>query len=397
MSNKEFLDLGYQPLANKYLSNKDKLKKVNEETYRLKVGFNKKTKLVSLYKKIPVKKMFNNTYPYKSSMSKTMLNSFFKLSKKIKKKFNPKMTLEIGSNDGPLVRNFRKDEIICVEPCANLAKITKKMGYVTYNNYWNFDLSKKLKKKFNKIDLIYSANTITHIENLNDVFKSIDNLLSKNGVLIIEDPSLLECIKKVSYDQFYNEHMYIFSSISLNNLLKKFNLEFFDIDKLPTHGGSLRFYIKRKSNNKIKIKSNVSKQLNKELNFGLDKFSTYLKFKNKVIKSKKKLIMIINQLKKANKKIIGYGATAKATTILNYCNLNNKDIVHFVDTTPDKVGKFMPGKNIKILKYNKKLINNADYLFLGAWNFKNEIFLKEKNFLKRGGKFITHVPFPKII
>ena len=341
--------------------------------------------------------MFNDTYPYKSSMSKTMLNSFLSLSKKIKKRFNPKMTLEIGSNDGPLIRNFKKNEIICVEPCSNLAKITKKMGYITFNNYWNYDLSKKIKKQFNKIDLIYSANTLTHIENLKDVFKSIDNLLSKHGVLIIEDPSLLECIKKVSYDQFYNEHIYIFSSISLNNLLEKFNLEFFDIEQLTTHGGSLRFYIKRKSNKKIKIKASVSKQLTKEKKFGLNKLSTYLRFKDKVINSKKKLILIINKIKKTNKKIVGYGATAKATTILNYCNLSNKDIAHFVDTTPDKVGKFMPGKNIKILKYNKKLVNNADYLFLGAWNFKKEIFLKEKNFIKNGGKFITHVPFPRII
>ena len=216
---KKFLDLGMQPLANRYLFKKRKLSKLKNYLYRLEVLFNTKTKLVSLRKKIPVKKMFNNQYPYRSSMSMTMINSFKKLSQKINRKFNPNIILEIGSNDGALIQNFNKDKVICVEPCGNLAKITKEKGYTTYSNYWNTDLSNKIKKKYKSIDLIYAANTITHIENLNNVFKSITNLLSKNGILIIEDPSLLDCIKKNSYDQFYNERIYLFSAISLKNIL----------------------------------------------------------------------------------------------------------------------------------------------------------------------------------
>ena len=395
--NKEFLDLGLQPLANKYLNLKEKKSKYKEEKYRLKVGFNTKSKLVSLYKKIPIKKMFNNTYPYKSSMSQTMLKSFKLLSKKIKKRFNPNLFLEIGSNDGVLIKNFNKDKVICVEPCSNLAKITRSMGYYTYDEYWNIKLAKKIKLRFNKVDLIYSANTLTHIENLDDVFKSIEHILSKNGVLIIEDPSLLECIKNVSYDQFYNEHMYIFSALAVKKLINKFNFEIFDIEKLDTHGGSLRYYIKRKSNSKIKKNMNVTNHINNEIQFGLGKFSTYKKFEQKIKKSKKKLISIFKKIKINKKTIIGYGATAKSTTVLNYCNIDNNFIDYFVDTTPDKVGKFMPGKKIQILKYNKKLINNKHYIFLGAWNFKKEIFKKEKKFIINGGKFITHVPTPKII
>ena len=121
-----------------------------------------------------------------------------------------------------------------------------KKGYLTYNKYWNFKLAKKLKKKHGNVDLIYSANTLTHISNLNDVIRSISYLLSKNGILIIEDPSLLECLKKNSYDQFYNEHIYLFSTISVKRLLDKFQLEIFDVKNLETHGGSLRYYIKRK-------------------------------------------------------------------------------------------------------------------------------------------------------
>ena len=393
----KFLDLGLQPLANKYLNKHKKLSVTKDELYQLNVCFDSKTKIVSISKKIPVQKMFNNSYPYKSSMSITMLNSFKKLSLNIKKKFNPKLFLEIGSNDGALIQNFNVNNVICVEPCSNLARITRKKGYLTYDNYWNQALAKKIKKKFNTIDVIYAANTITHIADLNDVFKSITELLSKNGILIIEDPSLLECIKQISYDQFYNEHIYVFSALAVRNLVKKFGLELFDIEKLQTHGGSLRYYIKRVDNKKLKIKKSVSIQIKKEINFGLSKISTYKKFGEKTIESRRKLISLLKNIKLNNKKIIGYGATAKATTILNYCNIDEKIIDYFVDTTPDKANKYMPGKKILIRKYSLSLIKKVDFIFLGAWNFKKEIFKKEKKFIRNGGKFITHVPLPKIL
>ncbi len=394
---KKFLDLEYQPLANKYLKSYKKLSIKKKELYRLTVGFNTKTKLVSLFNKIPDKIMFDSNYPYKSSMSKTMTDSFKKLSIKIKKRFNPKLFLEIGSNDGALIKNFDKNKAICVEPCSNLAKITRGKGYFTYNDYWDLNLSNKIKSKFNTVDAIYSANTLTHINDLNKVFESISNLLTQDGILIIEDPSFLECIKKLSYDQFYNEHIYIFSALSVKKLIHEFDLELFDIEKLDTHGGSLRYFIKRINNNKIKIKNTVSKQISTELKFGLANFLTYKKFGISVKKSKNDLIRIFKKIKDNNKKIIGYGATAKACTILNYCNIGNETIDYFVDTTPDKSNRFIPGKDIKIKRYKKTLLDNVDYIYLGAWNFKNEIFKKEKNFIKRGGRFITHVPKPRII
>ena len=209
--NSFFLNLGSQPLANNYLSKYVK----NQIKYNLKLYFNNKTKLVSISKRIPSKKMFNNKYPYKSSLSNTMQKSFLNLSLEIKNRFNPNLFLEIGSNDGTLIKNFSKQKVIAVEPCLNLAKITRGKGYKTYSEFWNNKLVNKLVKNHKKVDLIYSANTITHISNLNDVFSSINRLLSKEGILIIEDPSLLECIKKVSYDQFYNEHIYVFSALSL--------------------------------------------------------------------------------------------------------------------------------------------------------------------------------------
>jgi len=326
-----------------------------------------------------------------------MRSSFKKLSKEIKKRFKSNKILEIGSNDGALISNFKKNNVIGVEPCKNLAKITKRKNYITYDEYWNLELAKKIKKRFKSVDLIYSANTLTHISNLNDVFKSINYLLSKNGILIIEDPSLLECIKKNSYDQFYNEHIYLFSAISVKYLLKKFDLEIFDIKNLETHGGSLRYYIKKKQNKHFRILKNVKKQIDKEIIFGLHKFNTYKRFSKNVKKSKNDLLQILKEIKRNNKKIIGYGATAKAVTVVNYCNIDKNLISNFVDTTPEKINKYIPGKNIKILKYKNNILKKYDYAFLGAWNFKKEIINKEKKFFKKGLKFLTHIPKAKII
>lgn len=391
---KKFLDLGYQPLANSYLEKKD-LKK-RERKFRLVIGFDPKNYLVSITNTVPKEKMFNEKYPYKSSESFTMRNSFKDLSKKIKKKFNPKLILEIGSNDGPFISNFNKKKVVGIEPCKNLATITRKRGFRTITEYWTLKLAKKISKT-KKFDLIYSANTLSHIKNIDDIFKAINYALNDNGILILEDPSLLECLKKVAYDQFYCEHIYVFSTIAIKEILKKYNLEIFDIQNMSTHGGSNRYYIKKKTNLNYKISKNVSKNLKNEIRFGLKKLSTYQKFSKKVKKSKEELNKIFKKLKTNKEKIIGYGATAKSCTVLNYCNIGKKEIEFFYDTTSFKINKYLPGTKIKIEKYKRLDVTDTNYVFLGAWNFKKEIFEKEKEFIKKGGKFIIHVPFPRIL
>ncbi|MDA9062716.1 class I SAM-dependent methyltransferase [Candidatus Pelagibacter sp.] len=391
---KKFLDLGYQPLANLYVLKKN-LNSI-EKKFKLEVGFNKKNYLVSILKTISKEQMFNKDYPYKSSESFTMRKSFKDLAKKIKKNFKPKFIIEIGSNDGAFIKNFTKKLIVGVEPCKNLAQITKKLKYKTYSEYWNQELSKKI-TRIKKADLIYSANTLSHIENFNEIFEAINNALSDKGVLILEDPSLLKCLQNIAYDQFYCEHIYVFSTLALREILKNFDLEIFDIENTKTHGGSNRYYIKKKVNDSYKIHNRVKIEIKKELSFGLDKLSTYKEFERKVKKSKKNLLKIFNKLNKKNLKIIGYGATAKSCTVLNYCGLGNNDIKYFVDTTSYKINKFLPGSKILIKKYKKLDRKEVDVAYLGAWNFKEEIFKKEKSFIKRGGKFITHIPYPKII
>ncbi len=390
----KFLDLGLQPLANSYLKKKNLNRK--EKKFKLEVAFNSKNYLVSIVNTVPKEKMFNNMYPYKSSESKTMQKSFKNLTKKIKQNFKTDFIIEIGSNDGIFLKNFNKQSVVGVEPCKNLAKLTKNINYTTYSEYWNIKLARKITKN-KKADLIYSANTLSHIKNLNEIFKAINYSLSDKGILILEDPSLLKCIKNVAYDQFYCEHIYVFSTISLKNILNNFDLEIFDIQNLSTHGGSNRYFIKKKINKNFQIKNSVKNEVKKEIKFGLQKISTFKKFAKKVKKSKIKLLNIFKKLKKKKLNIIGYGATAKSCTILNYCKIGDKFIDYFYDTTSYKINRYLPGSKILIKKYKKLNKKNVDIVFLGAWNFKEEIFKKEKDFIKKGGKFIIHIPTPKII
>ena len=388
-----FLNLGKHPITNNFLkTNKPK----NEFFYNLKLIYHKETKLISLDNFVPPKKMFNDKYAHRASASITMQKAYKHLAYKIKKKFKPKSILEIGSNDGVFIKYFSNINNVGVEPCKNLADLTSKMKIETYDKFWTFQLSNKILSKHGKFDIIYSANTISHIHNLNETFKAIENSLDSNGIFILEDPSLLKSLQKLSYDQFYDEHAYVFSITALKNITKQSGLEVFNVEELKTHGGSNRVYFKKINNKKIKISNTVNKHLLKEKNFGINKLQTYRIFANKVLRSRKNLIKIFQKLKKEKKNIIGYGATYKSSTVLNFCKIDKKFIKYFLDTTPTKAGKFTPGTHIPIRKYNG-IPSEVDYAFLGAWNFKDEIFKKEKKFISRGGRFITHVPSPKIL
>ena len=394
--NKVFLNLGRQPLANSFLKDIKKKTLRNEFFYNLEICFNTKNYLVSVKKPVNPKKQYTDKYAHRASESKTMRQAFQNIAKKLFKRFRPKKIMEIGSNDGVFLRNFNKRSVIAVEPCKNLARITKKL-FKTYDEFWNLRLSNKLlKEKKGDVDLIFSANTISHIPNLDETFKGIHKILSRDGVLVMEDPSLLKVLKNNSYDQFYDEHVYVFSSLSIKNIIKKFGLRLFDIEHLSTHGGSNRYYI-CKENGKHKSSLRLKKALKSEISYKLHKFESYYKFSKRVNSSRKNLLNLMIKLKKKKKKIISYGATYKSTTIFNYCKINPKIIDYVTDTTLNKQGKFTPGTHIKIISPKVGMNKTVDYAFLGAWNFKKEIFKKEKNFLKKGGRFITHIPKVRIL
>ena len=392
---KKFLKLGIQPLANSFLSSISKKTLAKEFFYNLEVSFNTNNYLVSISNPVNPKLQYTDKYAHRASESITMRSAFKKIANKLNKKYSPKIVMEIGSNDGVFIRNFSKKKVLAVEPCKNLANLTK-TKYKTFPDFWNKRLAKKIFLKSKKADLIFSANTISHIPNLKETFDAINLSLSDDGVLVIEDPSLYSVIKNNSYDQFYDEHVYVFSAISISNVVKKSNLRLFDTEEISTHGGSMRYYI-CKDSAKYTNTQGVNLILKKEKTARLQKFSTYLKFSKRVQKSKKNLIKIFKSLKKNKKNIISYGATYKSSTVFNYCKIGKKFINYVTDTTLNKQGKFTPGQHIPIISPEVGMNDSVDYAFLGAWNFKKEILKKEKKFIKRGGKFITHVPLPKII
>tara|TARA_X000000950_G_scaffold164859_1_gene201431 strand:+ start:2755 stop:3939 length:1185 start_codon:yes stop_codon:yes gene_type:complete len=392
---KNFLNLGKQPIANSFLSSISKNFIRKEYFYKLVVCFNTQNFLVSVKDPVNPKIQYTDKYAHRASESETMRKAFKSIALKLQKKFKPEKVMEIGSNDGVFLKNFPKKKVLAVEPCENLAKLTKKK-FKTYPNFWNKQLSKKILNENSKVDLIFSSNTISHIPNLKETFEAAYNILSNNGVFIIEDPSLSSIIKINSYDQFYDEHVYVFSALSMSSIVKEYNLKLFDVEKISNHGGSLRYYIcKQKGDYKLSLR--LKKTIDEEKKLGLNNYATFKKFAKRVEKSKKKLITLLKTLKKKNKKIISYGATYKSTTVFNYCKIGTKYFNYVTDTTKNKQGKFTPGMHIPILPPEKGFNESVDYAYLGAWNFKKEIMKKEKEFIKRGGKFITHVPEVKII
>ena len=390
---KEFLDLGRQPIANKFLK-EDEYE--GEFFYDLKVIFDEDTKLVSLKDFVKPELMFNEDYAYSTSMSYPMVKHFELTANMLKEEFNPKTVLEIGSNDGPFIKNFDTEISICVEPCENFAKKTTDMGYRSYISFWDTDVSHGIKEIHGEMDLVYAANCICHIQNLDECFAAVKNILSEDGVVVFEDPSLLRMLERGSYDQIYDEHAHIFSITALDNILMNNGLKIFRVDNLSVHGGSNRVYVSHLPDHTFlrfrPVEISVRENLQREYDFGIDNFQTYEIFSERVNKSKKDLVELLTKLKDEGKRVVSIGATSKSTTVFNYCGINKSLIEYITDTTPDKQGMLSPGSYIPIVDRRLVNLNNYDYAFLGAWNFKDVIANKEREFVENGGKFITHVP-----
>ena len=392
------IDFGNQPLGNGFLKRKDFNK---EYFYKMRAGFCKTSKMFQLIEQPNPKKIFHNNYAFFSGTSKNMQEHFKKLFEKIInfkliKNINP-FIVEIGCNDGILLKHFAKKNIkhLGIEPSKNVARKSMLNGVKTMNNFFSYKLSNKILKQYGKANIICAANVICHIPNLLDLAKGIKNLLTKDGLFIFEEPYLGDVIKKTSYDQFYDEHVYLFSLHSIKYLFNKFNLEIIKVEHLNTHGGSMRYFISHSgSHSKSKI---VDKTLKKEIKEGVNNISSLIKFRNNVLLSKDNLRKLLIKLKKEGKKICGYAATSKSTTIINYCDLGTELIDYICDTTPIKQNKFSPGKHIPIKSdkfFRKKY---PDYAILFAWNHSKEIMAKEKDFIRKGGKWIIFIPRVKII
>ena len=397
---KEFLDLGRHPIANAFLRKEDF---DDEFLFDLKVVFDTELKLVSLKNFVEPEKIFNENYPYTTSNSFPMVKHFKETAEMLMKEFNPLTVMEIGSNDGVFLKNWNNDNTIGVEPCSNFSLKTAHMGYQSYTSFWTTELSEKIKSHHGKMDLIYAANCICHIQDLDDTFNAVKNILSDDGVFVFEDPSLLRILERNSYDQIYDEHPHIFSITALDNILINNGLKIFRVDNLSVHGGSNRVYVSHLPPEPYTffryrpVELSVRENLQRESDFGLNEFKTYQDFAERVEKSKNDLIELLTKLKDDGKRIMSIGATAKSTTVFNYCGTGTDLIELITDTTKDKQGMYAPGSHIPVVSRESVNINDYDYVYLGAWNFKNVIVDIESEFIENGGKFITHVPKVEVV
>ncbi len=323
-----------------------------------------------------------------------MLKHFESAAINLQRRFNPQKTLEIGSNSGIFIKHFPNDKSIAVEPCDNFAELTNKMSIKTYADYWNQETCEKILSKHGKMDLVFSSNTIYHVQNLNETLQSIKNILNDDGVFVLETPSFLEVLKYNAFDQFYHEHQSYFSLISLENLLDKIDMRIFDVSKHNVHGGTYRVMICNTKANYFDVDNSFYKD---ESDYGVDNFD---KIKKRIDIMRQNMVNIkdlLEDLKQKGNRVVGYGATAKFTNVMNMCGLDNTHIDYVLDTTPLKNNKWIPNTNVQIKAYSPQNIKDINYFYLGAWNYKKEILEKESDYLSAGGKFITHIPKVKIL
>ena len=385
-----FMSFGKMPIANGFLKKEDFNK---EFFFNLDVGFSEKVSLFQLKDHPTPEQMFNDKYPFFTGSSETMKTHFKQYSDFIKKNYiqNNSKIIEIGSNDGTFLSNFKNSNLQYVgfEPSSNVARIANNNGINTLNYFFGIDSLDYVKKFLKQTDVIFAANVICHVPDLIGLIKAVDKLLSKNGVFIFEEPYLGSMFDKTSYDQIYDEHIFMFSATAVQKIFNIFDMELIDVIKQPTHGGSLRYVVSRK---KIKTPSiNVKKILDEEKINNLDNIESCNQFKNNCETSKSKINQLLKEITDDGKKIVGYAATSKSTTILNYCGINSNTIAYICDTTKEKIGKYSPGMHIPIVTTDHFRDDNPDFVYLFAWNHKEEIFNKEKNFIKSNQKWISHV------
>ena len=301
----------------------------------------------------------------------------------------------MGSNDGSLLIQFKNlgAKTLGIDPAENLVKVAALSGIETVNSYFDSKVAQKVMKKYGKAKAILATNVIAHINNLHEVMKGGEILLEDDGVFLMQFPYSMDLIEKNLFDTIYHEHLSYFSLKSLLVLAENSDLEIFNIEKNELDGGSLKVYLKKKTDKKRKVNSSaINKILKEEEKFGLYDIKTYEKFRERVEKLKTEVVKKLKDLKRKNKTIVGYGAAAKANVLLNYFGIDKKTIDYLVDSTPYKQGRFTPGSHIPIYSEDKIYDTNPDYVIIFAWNFAKEIMDKNRKFKEKGGKFLFLEP-----
>ena len=392
-----FMSFGRMPLANGFLTQEQF---ADEYFFELKVAFCPNCGMVQLTEQPDREKMFNKYYPFFSGTSKLMAIHFQEFAERVKEKYlvsKDPFVVEIGSNDGIMLKHFANASIrhLGIEPSANVAQVAIDNGINTICKFFDEDCARQIVHEYGQADAFLGANVMCHISYLHSIVEGIRILLKPDGVVMFEDPYLGDVIENTTYDQIYDEHVFLFSVSSINYLFEQHGMEVVDIEPQETHGGSMRYIIAHKGARPVS--NNVLSQLEKEKAIGLDRPETYETFRKNCEHSRDSLMALLNDVRKQGKRIVGYAATSKSTTIINYCGITTDQIEFISDTTPVKQGKFSPGAHILVRPYKDFLANYPDYALLFAYNHAKEIMAKEQKFMQSGGKWIVYVPKVRVL
>jgi len=390
----QVVSLGTSPLANSFLT-EQQLQKC-ESFYPLEVYVCDNCFLVQLQEFESPEHIFSD-YAYFSSYSDTWLKHAKDYVDKMINLFgidNKSYVVEIGSNDGYLLQYFSEKgiSVLGIEPAANVADVANQKGIPTKVIFWGKETAKQLALEGKHADLLLGNNVLAHVPNLNDFVAGLKILLKPQGVITMEFPHLMRLMEETQFDTIYHEHFSYFSFFTVEKVFSAHGLTIFDVEELPTHGGSLRIYARHKEDDTKLIASRVHELKNREIDAGYADINFYLDFDDKVKAIKRNILKFLIKAKEEGKSVVGYGAPAKGNTLLNYCGIRTDFIGYTVDRNPYKQGKYLPGSHIPVFSPEKVRETRPDYLFILPWNIKEEIIDQMAYIREWGGRFVVAVP-----
>ena len=338
-------------------------------------------------------------YAYFSSYSDSWLSHAKAYTNAITHRFNlnsSSQVIEIASNDGYLLQYFKEKGIpvLGIEPAANVAEVAEKKGVPTLVSFFGEDTARFLVNSGKKADLLIGNNVLAHVPDLNDFIKGMKIVLNSDGLITLEFPHLLQLMNHNQFDTIYHEHFSYFSLLTIDQIFAFHGLTIFDVEELPTHGGSLRIYARHNQEIEPRCSGSVQSLKDEEFQKGLCDINTYTEFTKKVEHTKRQLLSFLIQIKEQGKTIAGYGAPAKGNTLLNYCGIRTDFLDYTVDRSPYKQGKLLPGTHIPVHHPDKILQTQPDYLLILPWNIKDEIIESMTQIRDWGGQFV--IPIPKV-
>ncbi len=389
-----FADLGSMPLANSYLETLDDA--AQEQSYPLHARVCQVCRLVQVDDVVPPSVIFSN-YAYFSSYSKSWVDHARTYTEMVRKRFDlspNKQVIEVASNDGYLLKHFVEAGIpvLGVEPAANVAEAAEAAGVPTRTAFFGRDFADRLRREKITADLLIGNNVLAHVPDLNDFVAGLSRLLKSEGVLTMEFPHLLRLIEDVQFDTIYHEHFSYFSLLTVEQVFDAYGLRLFDVEELPTHGGSLRIYACRKNSARQAEGDALRAVRDKERIADLNRNPVYQEFQNRIGLTRAGLRTFLAQAQKRGRRVAAYGAAAKGNTLLNFCGITAKNIPYVVDVSPHKQGRYLPGSHIPILPVEHLREDKPDYVLILPWNLRQEISAQHGYIRDWGGKFVVAVP-----